>query len=108
MLMTNYSESDLFPTALQILKLHPDGIDTQNLVKQMRIRLKPNGEDVIVLANRNDDRFSQKVRNLKSHKTLEKKNFAIFQENKFFITNDGLAFLDNNCPFCKDLRACFY
>ena len=36
--------------------------------------MKPNGEDKIILINRTDDKFSQKVRNLKSHKTLEKKN----------------------------------
>ena len=31
----------------------------------------PSGEDLERLSNRSDDKFSQKVRNLKSHKTLE-------------------------------------
>ena len=49
--------------------------------------MSPEGEDTIILANRSDDRFSQKVRNLRSHKTLEKK-FVKVIENKFVITDE--------------------
>ena len=94
-MMTNFSEYDLTIPSLKIIANAKDGIDTQKLIKSLRLALKPNGEDTLILANRSDDRFSQKVRNLKSHRTLEKKNLATFQDNKFFITNKGLTFLEN-------------
>ena len=72
--MTNFTESELIPVAVKIIKKNSSGINTSNLIKQLRIELKPEGDDAIILANRSDDKFSQKVRNLKSHKTLERKN----------------------------------
>ncbi len=32
--------------------------------------MKPTGQDLEILNNRNDDKFSQKVRNIKSHDTI--------------------------------------
>ena len=90
--MTNYSESEIL--ALKIIKDNSSGIDTQNLIKLLRKNMSPEGEDTIILANRSDDRFSQKVRNLRSHKTLEKK-FVKVIENKFVITDEGLKYLEN-------------
>ena len=93
-MMTNFSEYDLTIPSLKIIANAKYGIVTQKLIKSLRLALTPNGEDTLILANRSDDKFSQKVRNLKSHKTLEKKNLATFQDNKFFITNKGLTFLE--------------
>ena len=50
------------------------------------VLMSPSGEDLEMLSNRNDDKFSQKVRNIKSHKTLENKGYAKFYDDKFFIT----------------------
>ena len=94
--MTNFSENDLIPFALEIIHQNNDGIDTKNLLIQLRINMKPNGKDTESLLNRPDDKFSQKVRNLKSHKTLEKKGFADYLNNKFYITNHGIDFLKKN------------
>lgn len=91
--MTNYSENDLIPFALEIINQNNDGIDTKNLLIQLRIKMNPKGEDTESLLNRPDDKFSQKVRNLKSHKTLEKKGYTDFLNNKFYITQHGLDFL---------------
>ena len=55
--------------------------------------MNPVGEDTIILANRSDDKFSQKVRNLRSHKTLEKKKLVKVIDNKFVITDEGLNYL---------------
>ena len=92
-MMTNYSENDLTIPSLKIIENYKNGIDTQNLINQLRIALKPNGEDILILVNRSDDRFSQKVRNLRSHKSLEKKNWVKFKDNKYYITDDGLTYL---------------
>jgi DNA end-binding protein Ku len=42
--------------------------------------------DATILADRNDDKFSQKVRNLKSHETLEKRGIATFKLRLYHIT----------------------
>ena len=91
--MTNFSETELVPFALRIIKNHNDGIDTKNLILRLRHDMQPNGEDLEILKNRSDDKFSQKVRNLKSHRTLEDEGYADFIENKFYISQGGLDFL---------------
>ena len=68
-------------------------ITTSDLLSALRRELKPKGDDLELLAGRNDDRFSQKVRNLKSHDTLEKKTLAIFVDTKYYITDYGSDFV---------------
>lgn len=67
--MSCYSESDIVPVALEIIKNNP-GIRTSGIIAEARMIMKPSGEDLEILNNRNDDKFSQKVRNIKSHKTI--------------------------------------
>lgn len=54
-----------------------------------RTLLNPSGDDLLILEGRNDDRFSQTARNLKSHDTLVKKGFAEHIERGFRITDQG-------------------
>lgn len=68
--MSCYSESDIIPVAIKVIKANP-GIRTSSLIDKVRSIMKPSGEDLEILCNRNDDKFSQKVRNIKSHKSLE-------------------------------------
>ena len=92
--MTNFSENDLIIHSLKIIKKYPQGIETKDLIQILRLTLDPSGEDLEILSGRSDDKFSQKVRNLKSHKTLEKKGFAKFFDNRFYITDEGIKFVD--------------
>ena len=101
--MTNYSESELIPFALAAINETPKGIETQLLIKKLAKVMKPNGEDKIILINRTDDKFSQKVRNLKSHKTLEKKEYVIFKDNKFYITDKGISYLKNHTSLISNV-----
>ncbi len=101
--MTNYSESEIIPFALKIIKDNSSGIDTQNLIKLLRKNMSPEGEDTIILANRSDDKFSQKVRNLRSHKTLEKKKLVKVIENKFVITEEGLKYLNDTANLLNNI-----
>jgi hypothetical protein len=93
--MTNYSEKQLVEPSLRIIANHKNGITTQQLIENLRLILKPNGEDTLILSNRADDKFSQKVRNLKSHKSLEKNNWVQFKGEKYFITDKGNKHIDN-------------
>lgn len=92
--MTNFSENDLIIHSLKIIKKYPQGIETKDLIQILRLTLDPSGEDLEILSGRSDDKFSQKARNLKSHKTLEKKGFAKFFDNRFYITDGGIKFVD--------------
>jgi predicted HNH restriction endonuclease len=103
--MPVYSESDLVVPAVAIIARHPDGIDTTDLLHRLRVELKPSGDDLTILANRNDDKFSQKVRNLKSHETLEKKGLATFTEGKYHITPDGEKFALDGLEIARALDA---
>lgn len=103
--MPIYSESDLVIPALAIIAANPNGINTTELLKQLRIRLEPSGDDLTLLAGRNDDKFSQKVRNLKSHETLERKGFATFTGGRFLITDTGRKLALEGGEILQSLKA---
>ena len=70
--MTNYSEKQLVEPSLRIIANHKNGISTQKLIEKLRLILKPNGEDTLILSNRADDKFSQKVREVYYDKRTKK------------------------------------
>jgi hypothetical protein len=69
--VTQYSERELVLPALVLLDLSQAGLTTSDLIQELTLILKPDGHDGEILADRNDTHFSQKVRNLVSHRTLE-------------------------------------
>lgn len=62
--------------------------------------MKPTGQDLQILDGRNDDKFSQKVRNLKAHDTFERFGYAEYKgeaRNGYVeITEEGKSHLANN------------
>lgn len=93
-------KDDLWKFALLIMATKPDGvISTTDLIAELPnyIHIPENSQEG--LSGRNDNKFSQLVRNLKSHKTT-KTNF-IFQgfaediKGGFRITNKGSDFVSN-------------
>ncbi|WIF94453.1 hypothetical protein [Caminicella sporogenes] len=88
------SERDLIPLALYVIKNTP-GIDTSELIDELIDIYEPQGEDAEILSNRNDSKFSQKVRNLKSHNTLTKLGFAEYRNGSWYITEEGELFLND-------------
>ena len=89
-----YSESELIIPALKIICEKTDGITTAELIAALRDELKPSGKDVTPLKGRNDDAFSQKVRNLISHKRLSK--YVEINDEHMFINELGLTFIADN------------
>lgn len=67
--MSCYSENEIAAVVLAIIRDNP-GIRTSGLIAEARRQMRPEGEDLEILDNRNDDKFSQKVRNIKSHGTI--------------------------------------
>lgn len=87
--LPTYSEPDLIVPALKMIEQHPQGVLTSSLIDLLRKELRPSGSDLVLLEGRKDDHFSQKVRNLKSHDTLTRKELATFTNGRFYITEAG-------------------
>ena len=63
------TESDLVGPVLVYLATQPNGFaTTSDLISHLVDLFKPSGEDAEILLNRSDTKFSQKVRNLISHR----------------------------------------
>lgn len=89
------TESDLVLPSLRALAQHDaEGLTTADLQTILREILVPEGEDLEPLEGRNDDKFSQKVRNLKSHDRLEKDGVAEYENGTYHITDLGRQFVD--------------
>ncbi|WP_296746048.1 hypothetical protein [Mesorhizobium sp.] len=62
-------EADIGPDVIAIIDTQPGRqITTTRLIAELRNRIPLNAEDEEQLDGRNDDRFSQIVRNIKSHR----------------------------------------
>lgn len=79
--MSCYSEEEIAVVVLDIIRKAP-GIRTSELIEEARKIMKPSGEDLEILDNRCDDKFSQKVRNIKSHNTLAGKVYTEGERNR--------------------------
>ncbi len=96
-------EKELIIPALKALRNAPNRtLTTTQLIQILRNELKPNGDDLVILKDRSDDRFSQKVRNLKSHNSFTRYGLAIYtlpqagkSSGTFTITTQGLTYIKN-------------
>lgn len=95
--MSRIAESELILPSLYLLSESTNKeCNTTDLIDWIRKLLNPEKEDLEILRGRSDDKFSQKVRNLKSHKTLEKNWYATYSKNKFKITKKWEKHLKDN------------
>lgn len=91
------TEEDLVLPSLAILIDENKQLTTTQLIQLLREKLIPGRNDTIQLPNRKDDKFSQKVRNLISHKTLESKWYIKkVGRNLIEITDLWKEFVTNN------------
>jgi len=92
------TETELILPSLYLMQLNGGSITTSELIDKLRDIMKPTGDDLTILAGRADDKFSQKVRNLKSHNTFENYGYAKHEgkDKGFVVTNEGLQHLENN------------
>lgn len=97
-------EGELVPHALRLLDRVENracGLPVAELIALLRALLRPTGDDLASLEGRADDRFAQKVRNLRSHRTLERAGLVVLVEDdagrhgRLVITEAGRAFLEH-------------
>lgn len=89
------------------MELNGGTITTSELIQKLRDIMKPSGEDLQILSGRSDDKFSQKVRNLKAHSTFERFGYAEYKGSArsgyVEITNEGKQHLEQNRDILKYL-----
>ncbi len=92
-------EAEIRKQALKELASAPGGrLTTSELIERLTLSMNPQGQDAELLANRGDTYFSQKVRNLVSHRGgvdtgLEANGLALYDapSESWTITAAGLA-----------------
>ncbi len=87
------TEKELIVPALKLIAEQTKGLSTTELINLLRQEINPIGRDAEILNGRNDDVFSQKVRNLISHKSIEK--FVDNVDGKMVINDNGLRYLSD-------------
>ncbi len=90
-------EKDLILPALYIIKR--DGpITTTELIEELTAVFNPSGEDAAILAGRSDSKFSQKVRNLKSHRDNNRMGIytLLTPSGQYILTDIGEKHLNDN------------
>ncbi len=99
--MTSYSQSDLVLPTLRLLRDHPSGLTTTQLIQLLTQELQPSGHDLESYPGRTDTIFSQTVRNLLgSHHVLDGQGLATCGGSRqaWTITQKGLDYLLENEP----------
>lgn len=103
--MARITEEQLILPALYLMNISPDKSITTSAMKEALVDIfKPSGEDAEISPSRGTDTlFTQIVRNLKSHDTLENLGYAVYSQRsngersgRFTITEDGKQYLDEN------------
>ena len=90
------SERALVLPALAIIERKP-GILTSSLITELMEIFSPQGEDAQILAGRNDTKFSQKVRNLKSHRDFNGMGrWTVYENGTYTLTEAGFRYLAEN------------
>ena len=101
------TETELVLPSLYLMTLQGGAITTSELISKLRSIMKPTGEDLDILSGRSDDKFSQKVRNLKSHETFERYGYANYKGGAktgyVEITEAGREHLDKNIGILRYL-----
>ncbi|HEX9789698.1 MAG TPA: hypothetical protein VGA60_03465 [Kiloniellales bacterium] len=86
------TERELVIPALQLAASRPNGaISTAKLIDELTEVFHPEGQDAEILEGRNDTHFSQKVRNLISHREGQSTMFALGYAE---YTGDGIRITD--------------
>ena len=95
-------ESDLTLPILRLLAAAPNGfLETSQLIAELEALFKPDGKDAELLEGRNDTHFSQKERNVVSHRDSAKnpirKGWIDYHEEAkgLKITKAGIGVLES-------------
>lgn len=101
--MQHITESELILPSLYIMYMNGGKITMAKLIPLLINVMNPIGHDAEIIENRKDTYFSQKVRNLKSHNTLQKHKYATYEKPYFHLTKLGFEFVKANITIMQYL-----
>lgn len=87
-------ENDIIFPALLIISEH-GAVSTSKLADTLEKLYRPTGEDAQILKNRSDRKIRQIVRNLVSHRKLDKMGLAKYVNGNLYITHLGRIHVEN-------------
>lgn len=91
-----YKEKDLILPALHCIQAR-GSTSTSDLIRDLTALLRPGGHDAQIIANRKDTYFSQKVRNLVSHRDGNgMREWTNFTGGRYTLTAAGRTLLEEN------------
>lgn len=102
--MSEYSENYLVYPAIIAIGNNGGKISTTELISILTGVLNPSGKDMEILSGRTDTYFSQKVRNLKAHKTLEKLGYANTTSDGWEFTDEGQSLYEQISNMLKQQK----
>jgi hypothetical protein len=85
------TENELYVPALRAAELRGGYISTTDLIEELTAHFDPDGRDAEILEGRHDTYFSQKVRNLVSHRDT---STSMFSNGHATYTGDGIQITD--------------
>lgn len=98
-------EIDLVVPALRLAASQPDGfISTSELITELEAVFNPQGRDAEVITGRSDTHFSQKVRNMISHRNNES-SFISNGYAEYDSTERGIRITDAGRRLLQQLNA---
>ncbi|MFB6349818.1 hypothetical protein ACFBZI_10345 [Moraxella sp. ZJ142] len=65
--MSEHSENEIVVVACGVIQ-QKGSVTTTELISELENLMNPTGNDTVILDDRNDSKFSQKVRNIVSHR----------------------------------------
>ena len=90
-----YTESELIRPALECIA-RLGSATTTDLIEELTASMSPEGHDAEIIDNRNDTFFSQKVRNLVSHRETNGMDVLTdFEDGIYTLTDAGRSFLED-------------
>lgn len=105
-----YSERELDIPVLRLLRDNIGGLTTTQLIEMLERQLQPTDHDADIITNRSDTYFSQKVRNLISHResrtSLVSRELVTYDPARHLhkITSKGLDHLEEFEPIIEGLK----
>jgi len=94
--MSRIKEKTLILPALYIIDRDVN-VTMSDLIRELTYLFNPDGEDAEILDGRSDTKFSQKVRNLKSHReTNGMATYTFIQDEIYSLTEAGRTYLNEN------------
>lgn len=99
-----YTEKELIAPALYLISKYP-GITMAEIIKKIEYTMNPTGNDAEILSGRKDTHFSQKVRNLKSHRDYNgMAEYTDLRNGHYYLTEKGKFALEK---VYNDMEALF-